>query len=59
MTVFQRWRFRAQARAIRADLDRLGHRLDHTENRINQLTTNVDSLLNAYKHIFIKPERNN
>ena len=54
MTFWQRWRFRAESRAIRADLDRLAQRLDHTEQRINetekritQLATQIASKPNA------------
>lgn len=58
MTFWQRWRFRAESRAIRADLDRLAQRLDHTEIRINQLTNRLDTLANTFKHILTNRERN-
>ena len=37
MTFWQRWRFRAETRAIRADLDRLAQRINDLEKRITQL----------------------
>ena len=41
MTFWQRWRFRAETRAIRADLDRIEQRINDLEKRITQLTTQV------------------
>ena len=43
MTFWQRWRFRAESRAIRADLDRLEQRINDLEKRITQLATQVAS----------------
>ena len=47
MTFWQRWRFRAESRAIRAiraDLDRLAQRLDHIEQRINETDRDLNEL---------------
>lgn len=49
MTIFQRWRFRAQVRTIRADLDRISQRIDHTETRVNYLSTHVEAITIAFK----------
>lgn len=47
MTFWQRWRFRAESRAIRADLDHIEQRINETEKRITQLATQIASKPNA------------
>ena len=44
MTFWQRWRFRAESRAIRDELDRLAQRLAHNEQRINDLEHRINAL---------------
>lgn len=41
MTFWQRWRFRARLRAIRADLDRLEQRINETDRDLNELRKEV------------------
>lgn len=50
MTLWQRWRFRARLRAIRADLDRLAQRLDHIEQQIELNTKALVNLNQLIKH---------
>ena len=44
MTFWQRWRFRAETRTIRDELVAFAQRLDHTEQRINDLEKRITQL---------------
>lgn len=44
MTPWRRWRFRAESRTMRDELVAFAQRLDHTEQRINDLEKRLTQL---------------
>lgn len=51
MSIFQRWKLHSRLKTIRADVDRISQRIDHTETRVGQFSTRLDSISSASKRL--------